>query len=142
VFAPNSLLRPRRTRQTPLITIAGAGSINSFACARLQVGSLYRTKASDGMVRIPEGSAPDFKNKSWTVAAEMAIPENGASGVLAKLGGRFGGWGLLMQDRKPEFVYAFSNQTEHKFRVASSQPITPGTHVVRVAFRYDGGRVR
>lgn len=92
-----------------------------------------------GMVRIPEASAPDFKNKSWTVAAEIAIPKNGASGVLTKLGGRFGGWGLLLQDSKPEFAYALSNQPEHKFRFASSQPIPAGNHVVRIAFRYDGG---
>ncbi|MES2223228.1 MAG: arylsulfatase [Acidobacteriota bacterium] len=92
-----------------------------------------------GMIRIPEGSAPDFKNKSWTVAAEVTIPEGGASGVLATLGGRFGGWGLLMQDSKPEFAYAFSNQAEHKFRVRSDQPIPAGNHVVRIAFRYDGG---
>ncbi|HEY6369958.1 MAG TPA: sulfatase-like hydrolase/transferase, partial [Candidatus Sulfotelmatobacter sp.] len=92
-----------------------------------------------GMIRIPEGSAPDFKNKSWTVAAEITIPESGASGVLATIGGRYGGWGLLMQDSKPEFVYAFSNQPEHKFRVASAQPIPAGNHLVRIAFRYDGG---
>jgi arylsulfatase len=42
-----------------------------------------------GMVRIPEGSAPDFKNKSWTIAAEVAIPDSGASGVLATNGGTF-----------------------------------------------------
>lgn len=92
-----------------------------------------------GMIRIPEGSAPDFKNKSWTVAAEITVPESGASGVLATIGGRFGGWGLLLQDSKPEFVYAFSNQPEHKFRIASSQPIPAGNHLVRAAFRYDGG---
>ena len=28
-----------------------------------------------GMIRIPEGSAPDFKNKSWTIAAEVAVPQ-------------------------------------------------------------------
>jgi arylsulfatase len=44
-----------------------------------------------------------------------------------------------MQDSKPEFVYAFSNQPEHKFRIASDQPISPGNHVVRFGFRYDGG---
>jgi hypothetical protein len=92
-----------------------------------------------GMIRIPEGSAPDFKNKSWTVAAEVVIPEGGASGVLATIGGRFGGWALLMQDGKPEFAYAFSNQLEHKYRVRSDQPIPAGNHVVRIAFRYDGG---
>jgi arylsulfatase A-like enzyme len=92
-----------------------------------------------GMIRIPEGSAPDFKNKSWTVAAEVTIPQGGASGVLATIGGRFGGWALLMRDSKPEFVYAFSNQPEHKFRVSSNQKVSAGNHVVRIAFRYDGG---
>jgi arylsulfatase len=93
-----------------------------------------------GMIRIPEGSAPDFKNRSWAVAAEVTIPkEGGASGVLATIGGRHGGWALLMQDGKPEFVYAFSNQPEHKFRVVSDQPLPAGDHVVRVSFKYDGG---
>ena len=35
-----------------------------------------------GMVRIPEGSAPDFKNKSYRITAEVEIPESGAEGVL------------------------------------------------------------
>jgi arylsulfatase len=94
-----------------------------------------------GMVRIPEGSAPNFKNKSWAIAAEIATPDNGASGVLATLGGRFGGWALLMQDGKPQFVYALSNQPEHKFRIASTQPIPPGNHVVRFGLKYDGGGI-
>jgi arylsulfatase len=94
-----------------------------------------------GMVRIPEGSAPNFKNKSWAIAAEVTIPDNGANGVLATIGGRFGGWGLLMQDGKPQFVYALSNQAEHKFRVVSDQPIPAGNHVVRFSFKYDGGGI-
>ena len=91
--------------------------------------------------RRAEGSAPDFKNKSWTVAAEVTIPDNSASGVLATIGGRFGGWGLLMQDSKPQFAYALSNQPEHKFRIASDQAIPPGNHVVRFQFKYDGGGI-
>jgi arylsulfatase A-like enzyme len=94
-----------------------------------------------GMIRIPEGSAPDFKNKSWTVAAEVTIPESGASGVLATIGGRFGGWALLLNNSKPEFVYAFSNQPQHKFRIASDQPIPAGNHIVRFKFAYDGGGI-
>jgi arylsulfatase len=94
-----------------------------------------------GMIRIPEGSAPDFKNKSWAVAAEVTIPDGGASGVLATIGGRFGGWVLMLQDSKPQFVYALSNQPEHKFRVISDQAIPPGNHVVRAAFKYDGGGI-
>ena len=94
-----------------------------------------------GMIRIPEGSAPDFKNKSWTIAAEVAIPQGSANGVLATMGGRYGGWALLMQDGKPEFAYAYSNQPEHKYRVASDQPLAAGNHIVRVKFEYDGGGI-
>jgi arylsulfatase len=94
-----------------------------------------------GMVRIPEGSAPNFKNQSWAIAAEITIPDKGASGVLATIGGRFGGWALLMQDSKPQFIYALSNQSPHKFRITSDQPLTAGDHVVRFGFKYDGGGI-
>jgi hypothetical protein len=94
-----------------------------------------------GMIRIPEGSAPNFKNKSWAIGAEVTIPDNGANGVLATIGGRFGGWALLMRDSKPQFAYALSNQPEHKFRIVSDQPISAGNHVVRFNFKYDGGGI-
>jgi arylsulfatase A-like enzyme len=94
-----------------------------------------------GMIRIPEGSAPDFKNRSWTIGAEVTIPENGASGVLATIGGNFGGWVLMLQDSKPEFIYALSNQPEHKFRIVSDQAIPAGNHAIRVSFKYDGGGI-
>ena len=103
----------------------------------IDLGTLGGT--NPGMIRIPEGSAPDFKNKSWAIAGEVTIPDSGASGVLATIGGRFGGWALLLQDGKPEFVYALSNQSQHKFSIASDQPIPSGNHVVRVQFKYDGG---
>jgi hypothetical protein len=94
-----------------------------------------------GMIRIPEGSAPDFKNKSWTIAAEITVPQSGADGVLATIGGRYGGWALLLLDSKPQFAYAFSNQPEHKYCVASDQPLAPGNHIIRVKFAYDGGGI-
>jgi arylsulfatase A-like enzyme len=94
-----------------------------------------------GMVRIPEGSAPDFKNKSWTVAAEIDIPAQGASGMLATIGGRYGGWGLWLDESKPCFTYAASNQTQHKYRISSPEALAPGHHVVQVAFKYAGGGV-
>ena len=92
-----------------------------------------------GMIRIPEGSAPDVKDKSYRISADVEIPEGGADGVLATLGGRFGGWGLLVLGGKPVFVHAISNQTQHKFRVASDRTLTPGKHAVTFDFAYDGG---
>jgi arylsulfatase len=94
-----------------------------------------------GMKRIPEGSAPDFKNKSWTIAAEVDIPKAGAEGVIATIGGRFGGWVLLLQGSKPLFAYALSNQPNHKFKIQAAQALSPGNHVLRVVFKYDGGGI-
>jgi arylsulfatase len=92
-----------------------------------------------GAVRIPEGTAPDTKNKSFSVVANVDVPEGGANGVLATQGGNFGGWGLFVNEGKPEFAYAFSNQPQHKYRVVSSQPLTPGKHNIRFDLKYDGG---
>jgi Sulfatase len=94
-----------------------------------------------GMIRIPEGSSPDFKNKSWTIAAEVTIPPGGANGVLGTIGGRYGGWALLLMDGKPTFAYAMSNQPQHKYRVAADQPLASGNHIIRVKFAYDGGGI-
>jgi arylsulfatase len=92
------------------------------------------------MVRIPEASAPDIKNRSFTVTAELEIPSSGTtSGVLATLGGRFGGWALLINDNKPQFVYAFSNQDKDNYRITSGEALSPGKHTIAFDFKYDGG---
>jgi arylsulfatase len=91
------------------------------------------------MIRIPEGTAPDFKNRSFSLTATVEIPKEGASGVLGTMGGRFGGWALLILDDKPVFTYAYSNQAQHKYRIASTQPLSPGKHTIGFDFRYDGG---
>jgi arylsulfatase len=101
------------------------------------------------MLRIPEANAPDIKNKSFRIAAEVEIPKAGADGVLATQGGRFGGWGLLVLDSKPMFAYAFSNQdgakyanqSKSKTRISGSEKLTPGKHVIAFDFAYDGGGI-
>jgi hypothetical protein len=75
------------------------------------------------------------------IAAEVTIPKGGADGVLATIGGRYGGWALLVQDNKPLFAYAYSNQPDHKYLIASGQPLEPGNHIIRVKFVYAGGGI-
>jgi arylsulfatase len=91
-----------------------------------------------GTIRIPEGAAPDVKSKDFTVTAEVEMPQGGAEGVLVTQGGRFGGWGLLIMDGKPAFDYAYSNQAQHKYRVASGVKLAPGKHTLKFDFKYDG----
>jgi arylsulfatase A-like enzyme len=102
-----------------------------------------------GMIRIPEANAPDIKNKSFHIAAEVEIPQGGAEGVLATQGGRFGGWGLMVLDGKPMFAYAYSNQDgakypnqdKTKWRIAGNGKLTPGKHTIAFDFTYDGGGI-
>jgi arylsulfatase A-like enzyme len=102
-----------------------------------------------GMIRIPEANAPDIKNKSFHVTADVEIPQGGADGVLATQGGRFGGWGLLVLDGKPMFAYAYSNQdgarypnqAKSKWRIASNEKLTPGKHTIAFDFAYDGSGI-
>ena len=47
----------------------------------------------------------------------------------------------MMQDSKPQFVYALSNQPQHKFRIVSNQRVPAGNHVVRFSLKYDGGGI-
>ena len=90
----------------------------------------------EGAVRIPEGSAPDFKNQSWTIAADV---EGGNNGVLATMGGYFGGFALLVKNGKPIFIYRLSNQPQDMTLVQSSQSLSAGHHTILVDFNYDGG---
>lgn len=91
------------------------------------------------MIRIPEGSAPVTRNASFNVIADVEIPKGGTSGVLATMGGRFGGWGLIVMDSKPRFDYALTNQDKYRYRIASDAKLTPGKHTILFEFKYDGG---
>ncbi|MGO9271311.1 MAG: arylsulfatase, partial [Terriglobia bacterium] len=92
-----------------------------------------------GPVRIPEGATPDVKNKDFTITADIGIPEGRSTdGVIATQGGRFGGWGLLLMDNKPEFHYAYSNQEGHKYKVASEARLAAGNHTIKLDFKYHG----
>jgi hypothetical protein len=45
---------------------------------------------------IPTGNAPSILDKDYTITAEVTIPEGGGEGMIATLGGRFGGYGLFL----------------------------------------------
>lgn len=90
-----------------------------------------------GMVRIPEGAAPDFKNKSYKITAHVNIPATGAEGVMLTQGGRFGGLGLYLLENRPVFHYNFLGLAE--YRIAGNDALKPGRHVIAFEFTYDGG---
>jgi len=89
-----------------------------------------------GQVRIPEGAAPDVKNKSFTIAAGLEVPKGGAEGMLLTQGGRFAGWGLFVLKGKPVFCYNLAGV--ERYCVSGNEALAPGKHTVELAFAYDG----
>jgi arylsulfatase A-like enzyme len=49
-----------------------------------------------GISGVPNSGAPSILNKSYTITAEVEIPEGGAEGMIVTDGGRFGGYGLYL----------------------------------------------
>jgi arylsulfatase len=92
-----------------------------------------------GMVRIPEGSAPDLKNKSFQISAAVEIPAGGSEGVLITQGGRFNGLGLCLVKSKPVFYYNLVGV--ERTAVSGKEKLSPGKHTVVLDFKYDGGGI-
>ena len=90
-----------------------------------------------GMGRLSENSVVSIKNKSFSVTAEIEIPDGGANGVIIAQGGRFGGWTVYVQEGKAKFVYNVLGI--HSYATVAETAIPAGTHQVRMEFAYDGG---
>ncbi|HEY9423225.1 MAG TPA: arylsulfatase, partial [Microterricola sp.] len=90
-----------------------------------------------GMGRLSENSVVSIKNKSFSVTAEIDVPDGGADGVIIAQGGRFGGWSLYLKDGAAVFVYNVLGI--HEFATTAGSPVPAGRHQVRMEFAYDGG---
>jgi hypothetical protein len=85
---------------------------------------------------IPLGTAPSILNRSYTITAEVKVPEDGGDGMIVTAGGRWGGFGLYMLKGKPVFNY--NGLLLAQFRAEGSQPLSPGKHSITFEFTVDG----
>ena len=98
-----------------------------------------------GMGRLSENSVVSIKNKSFSVTAEIDVPDGGAEGVIIAQGGRFGGWAVYAKDGKAKFVYNVARHpgVHHRSRRADPGRQAPGADGVRLRRRRPGqGRRR
>ena len=93
-----------------------------------------------GMGRLSENSVVSIKNKSFSVTAEVEIPEGGAEGVIIAQGGRFGGWSRLRQGRQGQVRLQRARHpgVRHRGRLADPGGHPPGAHGVRLRRRRTG----
>jgi arylsulfatase len=89
------------------------------------------------MVGLPQGDSPLLLNTSYTITAEIDVPEGAApEGMILTSGGRFGGYGFYLKDGKPVFLWNMVDLDRIKWE--GTEVLTPGKHVVEFDFKYDG----
>jgi arylsulfatase len=94
---------------------------------------------SEGMDSMSENIFINIKNRSFSITADVEIPQGGANGVILVQGGRFAGWSLYLKDGKPVYCYNFLALEEYK--VSAHQVVAVGKATIRMNFDYDGGGI-
>jgi arylsulfatase A-like enzyme len=91
---------------------------------------------------VPASTAPSILGKSYTITAEVTIPEDGAEGMIVTEGGRFGGYGLFLSKGdfgvgrgKVVFLY---NLLDLKRTVWEGPELSAGKHTIVFDFKSDG----
>jgi hypothetical protein len=98
---------------------------------------------SGELTGVPASAAPSILQKSYTITAEVEIPEGGAEGMIVTEGGRFGGYGLFLSKgefgigrSKPVFLY---NLLDLKRTAWAGPELEAGKHTIVFDFKFDGG---
>jgi arylsulfatase len=89
-----------------------------------------------GQIGLPNEAAPRILNKSWTLTADIAVPERGAEGMIVTHGGLVGGYGLYVREGKPTFVYNYLSLERPTFTGKDALPA--GKVSLAVDFKYEG----
>jgi arylsulfatase len=88
------------------------------------------------MVGLPQGDSPLLLNCSYTITADIEVPEGGAEGMILTSGGRFAGYGFYLLEGKPVFLWNLIDLKRIKWE--GPDALSPGKHTIAFDFKYDG----
>ena len=88
------------------------------------------------MVGLPQGDSPSILNASYTITADIDVPQGGAEGMILTSGGRFAGYGFYLLKGKPVFLWNLVDLKRIKWE--GPDVLTPGKHTLVFDFKYDG----
>jgi len=77
---------------------------------------------------VPESQSVNVRNRSFTIGAQVDIPEEGAEGVIFAHGAHFGGHALYVKNNRLHYVYSFVGSIEQK--VVGDQDIPIGRNLL------------
>jgi arylsulfatase len=92
-------------------------------------------KYSGQKVRMPNGTQPSLLNTSYTITAEIEVPQGGADGMIINQGGRFGGYGMYLLKSKLMFVWNLLLIKQIRWE---GPALSPGKHTLVFDFEYEG----
>ncbi len=87
-------------------------------------------------VSIADGNQPSLLNTSYTIKADIDVPQGGGDGVIVGEGGRFFGYALYLLKGKPVFTYNLLDLKRTRWE--GTDALTPGRHTIEYDFKYDG----
>jgi arylsulfatase len=87
---------------------------------------------------VAPGKVPRIYNHSYTITADLHIPEDGAEGVIVADAGHLGGFTLYVEDGKLKHTYQFLGVFE--YRQVSESALPSGDITVQVAFEADAAK--
>jgi arylsulfatase len=85
---------------------------------------------------VPESAAVNVRNRSYSIAVEVAIDSPDASGVLFSHGAAFGGHALYVKDGKLKYAYNFVGSKEQI--VESKKEVPTGEVILGASFMREG----
>ena len=88
------------------------------------------------MTGLPQGDSPLLLNTSYTITAEIEVPEGGAEGMILTSGGRFAGYGFYLLKGKPVFLWNMLDLERISWE--GPEALSPGSHAIEFDFKYDG----
>jgi len=88
------------------------------------------------MVGTPQGDSPFLLNSSYTITADITVPEGGAEGMILTSGGRFAGYGFYLLKGVPVFLWNLVDLKRIKWE--GKDALKPGKHTLAFDFSYDG----
>jgi arylsulfatase A-like enzyme len=110
--------------------------LNAELQGRPTLGGKSKTRVYyPGQLALPNEASPPLLNKSWSITADVEVPDN-ADGMIITQGGITGGYGLYLRQGKPTFVYNYLDI--ERYTVAGEEPLPAGKVKLVVDFAYDG----
>ena len=88
------------------------------------------------MTGLPQGDSPYLLDTSYTITADVTVPEGGAQGMIVTSGGRFAGFGFYLLKGKPVFLWNLLDLERIKWE--GPEALSPGKHTLEFEFVYDG----